>query len=125
MIESLRPPPSRPVRQDRCASGSVSVGIPGDDVVLSALRVLAERHRLSPTLEERLIEIGAGLAYRDIAARHGLSENTIKNEARYLLEILGLNCRHLIDSAVRAASIRFQDTAEIEPVIQFLELRLE
>lgn len=95
------------------------------DAIESALRVLARRNRLSATLEERLVEIGTGLTYRDIAARHGLSENTIKNEARHLLEILGLDCRHLIDAAVRAASIRFENTSELDPVVQFLEVRLE
>jgi hypothetical protein len=53
-----------------------------------------------------------------------LSENTIKNEARNLLAIFDLECRHLIDAAVQAASTRFEDAAGPDPVVQFLEDRL-
>ena len=94
-------------------------------VMESALRTIAKRYLLSATLEERLVEIGSGLTYRDIADRHDLSENTVKNEARNLLEILGLDCRHLIDAAVRAASSRFGNNPEITSVIEFLEVRFE
>ncbi len=92
--------------------------------VESALRTVAKRHHLSAILEERLVEIGGGLSYRDIATRHGLSENTIKNEARNLLAIFDLECRHLIDAAVQAASTRFEGAAGPDPVVQFLEDRL-
>lgn len=96
-----------------------------DDTIERALRALARRQRLSPTLEERLVEIARGLSYRQIALRHELSEHTVKNEARYLLDGLGLNCRHLIDSAVRAASLRFERTPQVDAVVQYLSIRLE
>jgi len=93
--------------------------------VLLALNRIARDARLTPCLETRLIEVAAGLTYREIARSHGISVNTVKTEVRALLQALGSHCRHEIEDAVTAARARAQDGTTAEDLYQFLRLRLE
>jgi two-component system, NarL family, nitrate/nitrite response regulator NarL len=106
------------------AHGYVSKGVSGDDLVLSARRVLAGERYVSPELAARLILddvnpnagasateraaarpsltqrerqvfelLGEGLSNQEIAARVGLSENTVKHYMTPLLQKLGVRNR--------------------------------
>ena len=98
---------------------------PPSETVQQALQRIARDARLTPCLETRLIEVAAGLTYREIARGHGISVNTVKTEVRALLQALGEHCRHEIEDAVTAARARAEDGATAEELYRFLLLRLE
>jgi len=90
-----------------------------------ALKRVAQDAGLTTVLEARLMEIAAGLTYGEIARRHGISINTVKTQARILLESLGACCRHEVGGAVKAAQQRAEAGATPEDLYRFLRLRLE
>jgi DNA-binding CsgD family transcriptional regulator len=96
-----------------------------NDTIELALHILAARNHLTPALERRLIEIGRGMSYREIARLHDLSVHTIKNEARMLLGSMGLPSRDLIEAAVEVAAIKFEDGGDLDTVVRYLTVRLE
>ena len=96
-----------------------------DGAVQQTLQRIARHAGLTPCLEARLLEITAGLTYREIARRHGISVNTVKTEVRALLQALGARCHHEIEDAVTAARARAEDGATAEELYRFLLLRLE
>jgi len=96
-----------------------------DEAVRQALQRIAHDACLTPCLEARLLEIAAGLTYREIARRHGVSANTVKSEVRGVLQALGAHCRHEIEDAVSAARLRAEERATAEELYPFLLLRLE
>jgi DNA-binding NarL/FixJ family response regulator len=98
---------------------------PPGEAVQQALRRIANDAGLTPCLEARLIEIAAGLTYREIARSHGIAVDTVKTEVRALLQSLGAHCRHEIEDAVTAARARAEDGATTEELHRFLLLRLE
>ena len=105
------------------AHGYISKGISGGDLVASARRVLAGERYVTPELAVRLIAddtpadeietpervtlrssltererqifglIGEGLSNQEIAARIGLTENTVKHYVTPLLQKLGVRSR--------------------------------
>ena len=99
--------------------------MPQDSLVQEALRRIARGAGLTPCLETRLTEIAAGLAYREIARRHGISVNTVKTEVRALLHMLGVDCCREIVAALTAAERRAEDGATAEELYRFLLLRFE
>ncbi len=97
----------------------------GSDYVEQALRSIARRAKLTPTLELRLVEIADGASYRQIAERHTLSVHTIKAEAHNLLVSLGISCRHEIEDAARAARRKADAGATQEQISNFFMTRFE
>lgn len=96
-----------------------------DGPVWAALERVAHEAGLTNTLKRRLVEITQGMAYRDIAALHGISINTVRTQARALLQSLGVRSRHEILHAVRAAHLRAEAGATVEELYGFLLLRFE
>lgn len=90
-----------------------------------ALRRISRGARLTPTLETRLFDIAQGLKNKEIAERHVISTNTVKTQIRCLLHHLGLTCRHEIQDAVLAASLREESGTTADETYEFLLLRFE
>lgn len=93
--------------------------------VLEAFRWIGRDTRLTRLLETRLIEIASGLSYDAIAARHQISTNTVKTEARAVYRAIGVRCRHEVESAFDAAIWRSESGATAREVYTFLRLRFE
>ena len=74
----------------------------GRDIAL-VLTALASRRRLTPTLQERLLEIASGANNAEIATKHGISLNTVKTEVAGVLLMLHCRCRHQLELAARVA----------------------
>lgn len=114
------------------ASGYISKGVDGGDLVVAARRVLAGECHVSPSLAARLLVsnedqqhpqtiadprglaslthrerqifelLGKGQSNQDIAARIGLSENTVKHYMTQLMQKLGV--RNRTEAALLARS---------------------
>jgi len=98
---------------------------PQNSLVQEALGRIARDAGLTPALEARLIEIAAGLTYREIARRNRISVNTVKTEVRALLHALRAHCRHEIEDAAATAQARADDGATPDELYHFLLLRFE
>jgi DNA-binding CsgD family transcriptional regulator len=96
-----------------------------NEAVRQALERVASEAGLTACVHARLLEIAAGLTYREIARRHGISVNTVKSEVRTLLAALRAHCRHEIEDAATAARVRAEGGASAEELYRFLLLRLE
>ena len=95
------------------------------DRVKRALEQIGKEARLTPVLATRLLEIAEGKSYEEIARWHDISINTVKTEARILLESLRIRARCQIEDAARAAELRAERGAEPEEIHAFLRLRFE
>lgn len=93
--------------------------------VESALLAIARRSGMTDCLQQRLIELAAGLTYKEIADAHSIAVSTVKSEVSMLLAVLGVRCRHQIEAAVRAAENRERMGATLEQLVEFIYLRLE
>ena len=78
--ETLRPPVERPAA-------------PAPDSARERLRAIAEAHRLTPRQTEVLDGIVAGLANKEIAARHGCGESTVELHVTNLFRKLRVQSR--------------------------------
>jgi DNA-binding CsgD family transcriptional regulator len=78
--EALRPPVERGV-------------VPAPDGARERLRAIAETHRLTPRQTEVLDGIVAGLANKEIAARHGCGESTVELHVTNLFRKLRVQSR--------------------------------
>lgn len=100
----------------------------GDDaqrIENDALGVIATIYGLAPVARQRLHELAFGLSYKEIATNHGITLNTVKTEVRRLWAVLGIDCRHELDHAVRSAYLRAAAGQSVLEVSDFLLLRLE
>lgn len=66
--------------------------------VESALLAIARRSGMTDCLQQRLIELAAGLTYKEIADAHSIAVSTVKSEVSMLLAVLGVRCRHQIEA---------------------------
>jgi len=73
----------------------------------------------------RLQEIVAGLTYKEMAAQHYLSPNTVKTQVAAVLHKLGVRSRREIENAVNASVRRWERVATEEELYRFLLARLD
>lgn len=90
------------------------------DAVIAAATRAAHDCEVTSTELERLIEIGLGLPYREIAEMHGISEQTVKDQAHAALHKLGLSSRHEVEHALTAAIRRAQAGASEDEIYTYL-----
>lgn len=98
---------------------------PDLELVLDMLRRLSYEAGLTPTVEQRLIELALGLSNKGIASKHGISVNTVKTQVKTLLRAFDLDCRHEIEHAVRGALGRLQGGLHARSVEVVLRLCLD
>jgi DNA-binding NarL/FixJ family response regulator len=118
-MRAVQPRRARSLSPLKCSSQEPGATV--ERVLLS----LAAAAAMTPTLTERLVEVANRLSYREIAALHGISMNTVKTEINAILGSLGASCCHEIRDASVAASARVDAGANEDEIRTFLKLRLE